>query len=267
MTIGTSIICGSFGFIFYLTCPRIAQHDCHPEQAFFAPRRIWASRALLVACPERAQATEGRAWLASSSGPATTCRPTCHTPPRTTACILGEGRKWSTSFFRFTRTDDKEIRGSSRCGFYSGFYRGPHPVSIAPAPLRPSASIAGPRLQSRALLHRHLLQFSPHRRCAPAAEKTSHRSPPAPAGPPAAAEDPSSSDLPSSCPAPPAPASRAPVADRSAGPPETPEPRRHCASPGPPPACLWLRARHDGAARLPYSRESVYEPDPGCQSC
>src|SRR5271166_5398330 len=44
MTIGTSIICGSLllRFMVYLTCHR---DSCHSEQAFFAPRGIWASRA------------------------------------------------------------------------------------------------------------------------------------------------------------------------------------------------------------------------------
>jgi len=39
----------------------VGQFDCHPEQAAFAPRGIWASRALcFVACPEQAKRVEGR---------------------------------------------------------------------------------------------------------------------------------------------------------------------------------------------------------------
>jgi hypothetical protein len=52
----------------------MAQFDCHPEQASFAQRRIWARRAnAFVACPEQAKRVEGRsprgtkthAWRAS----------------------------------------------------------------------------------------------------------------------------------------------------------------------------------------------------------
>ncbi len=53
----------------------VVQFDCHPEQAFFAQRRIWASRANHGSCPERAQATEGRVWLASFEPTASLLRP------------------------------------------------------------------------------------------------------------------------------------------------------------------------------------------------
>src|ERR1700721_3161952 len=113
MTIGTNIICGSFGFTF-----------------------------------------------------------TCHPPPRIIACDLGEGRKWSASFFRITRTGDKENRGSSRCGFSFGFYRGPHPVSNELAPLRRFAWTVWPELPPPVSLPRRWPQLFRGRRYAPAVTRT-----------------------------------------------------------------------------------------------
>src|ERR1035437_104060 len=45
-----------------------------------------------------------------------------------------------------TRTGDTENRGSSRCGFLSGFYRGPHPVSNERALLRTAVLIVCPTI-------------------------------------------------------------------------------------------------------------------------
>ena len=56
-------------------------------------------------------------WIAQVSLP--------HSCPEITE-IRG-GSKWSAC--RLMRTGDTENRGSSRCGFCFGFYRGPHPVS------------------------------------------------------------------------------------------------------------------------------------------
>src|SRR5580704_14797541 len=95
MTIGTSIICGSFGF---MVLPDL-----------FLPNLPHSTPNCLVHSRGGSIVVRVLFYLLSS--------------------IYGLRS-------RSTQTGDKEIRGSSRCGFYSGFYRGPHPLSIARAPLR-----------------------------------------------------------------------------------------------------------------------------------
>src|SRR5436305_14945397 len=52
----------------------------------------------------------------------------CHTPPQRNICLSWGGLKVVRAFL-ITRTGDTDSRGSFRCGFCLGFYRGPHPVS------------------------------------------------------------------------------------------------------------------------------------------
>src|SRR6202162_6059019 len=164
MTIGTSIICGSFFFII------------HP------PRRP----ALPPSAPKHRLHSSGSV----ESGP---------------------------RLFQSTRTGDKENRGSSRCGFLFGFYRGPHPLSNERAPLRTSVLTVEPVLPTPGSLPRRRPRFSRDPRFVPAIKKTLHHAPPAPAVQPEAGAGPSSSGLPSSCLARPEPAGRARGADQSAG--------------------------------------------------
>src|SRR5581483_445680 len=185
----------------------------------------------------------------------------CHTPPQRNGHLLWG---WVERSACLMRTGDTENRGSFRCGFCSGFYRGPHPVSNERGPLPESVWSAGRALQSHDSTPLRPLRYFPAPQCDPVTTTTSHPVPPDLSGPPATAADPSSSGLPSSCPAPPVPAGRAPAADRFAGPPGTPALRTRCASPVPGPACPWLRARPHACARLPYCRESACAPAPGC---
>src|ERR1700678_820552 len=99
MTIGTSIICGSFCVIFPPTLSPNLPHS--------APNYSLHSRG---------------------------------------------GSKVVRIFLPFMRTGDKEIRGSSHCGFYSGFYRGPHPLSNEHAPLPTSVLTVAPALPNPGLV-------------------------------------------------------------------------------------------------------------------
>src|SRR5450432_2865764 len=74
---------------------------------------------------------------------------TCHTPPRRNAYLALERISKVVRVFCVTRTGDTENRGSFRCGFCFGFYRGPHPVSNERGPLPESVSSAGRGRQSR----------------------------------------------------------------------------------------------------------------------
>src|SRR5208282_889461 len=79
-----------------------------------------------------------------STGPVTG---TATLRPEETFSSFGEGRKCPRRL-RATRTGDKENRGSFRCGFSSGFYRGPHPLSNELALLLTFASTVLPERQS-----------------------------------------------------------------------------------------------------------------------
>src|SRR5579871_1505120 len=166
-------------------------------------------------------------------------------------------------FSGLTRTGDTENRGSFRCGFCSGFYRGPHPVSNERGPLPKSVSTDVPALRVRDSTRPRPPQSSPTPQRVPVATTTSHPAPPDRAGLPASAAGPSSSCPPSSCPAPPERAVHVPDGDRSAGPPATPALRNRFASPVRRGAYLLLRARQCACALLPRCRESVCAPAPG----
>src|SRR5579862_6723284 len=181
---------------------------------------------------------------------------TCHTPPQRNRLPCLEGSK-KPAQSGLTRTGDTENRGSFRCGFCSGFYRGPHLVSNEREPLQKSVLTARrARRVPCSTLHRCPL-FFPDPQCDPVTTTISHPGSTDLFGPPATAAGPSSSCLPSSCPEPRARASRAPAADRSAGRPAIPALRNHCASPVHRPACLSLHARQCACARAPCSRESA----------
>src|SRR3984893_4051963 len=124
---------------------------------------------------------------------------TCHTPPRRNAKLAGEDRKWPTFVFRtysgLTRTGDTENRGSFRCGFCSGFYRGPHPVSNECGSLPESVSTDAPALRVRASPRHRQHQCFPSPQCVPVTTTTLHPAPPDLFARPAAAEGPSSSCL------------------------------------------------------------------------
>src|ERR1051326_1303749 len=185
---------------------------------------------------------------------------TCHTPPRRHLLLAWGGFERARAFSDVTRTGDTEIRGSYRCGFCSGFYRGPHLVSNERGPLPESVLSAGPVRRVHDLTRHHRLQFFPAPQCVPVTTTTLHPAQPGPVGPPATAAGPFFSCPPSSCPAPPAPAGRAPGADRFAGPPATPALRNRCVLPVRPPAYLWPLARPYACARPACSRESGCAP-------
>src|SRR5579859_6927202 len=178
---------------------------------------------------------------------------TCHTPPQRNALVAWRG--FECVFSGLTLTDDTEIRGSFRCGFCSGFYRGPHPVSNECGPLRESVWSAGRGLRPRDSTRLRRPQFFPTPQCVPVTTTTSHPAQPDRAGLPASAAGPFSSCLPSSCPAPREPAGHARGADRFDGRPTTLELQNRCALPVPGLACPWLRARRCACARAPCSRE------------
>src|SRR3954470_11147522 len=73
---------------------------------------------------------------------------TCHTPPQPDTVLDWRGFDRVCVFWT-TQTDDTEIRGSFRCGFYFGFYRGPHLVSNECGPLPESAWIDERQLRVR----------------------------------------------------------------------------------------------------------------------
>src|ERR1700739_936488 len=142
---------------------------------------------------------------------------TCHTPPQPDILLGWRGFESARGFSGFTRTGDTEIRGSFRCGFCSGFYRGPHPVSIERGPLPESVCSAGRGLLIRESTRLRRLQFFPAPQCVPVTTTTLHPAQPDLVGPPASAAGPFSSCPPSSCPAPPERGDRVRGADRSAG--------------------------------------------------
>src|ERR1051326_2229821 len=181
---------------------------------------------------------------------------TCHTPPRRHLLLAWGGFERARAFSHVTRTDDKEIRGSCRCGFCSGFYRGPHLVSIERGPLPKSVLSAGRVRRVHDSVRLRPPRFFPAPQCVPVTTTTSHPAQPGPVGPPVTGAGPFFSCPPSSCPAPPVRASRAPGADRFAGRPKTLALRNRCALPVQPPTCLSLRARPCACAQPACSRES-----------
>src|SRR5438270_9179618 len=129
------------------------------------------------------------------------------------------------------RTGDTEIRGSFRCGFCFGFYRGPHPVSNERGPLRKSVLSAERALQFRDSTRPRRRRYFPAPQCDPVTTTTSHPVLPDLFDPPASAADPFFSCLPSSCPAPPRHVDRVPAANRSGDQPATLGLQTRCASP------------------------------------
>src|ERR1019366_7766306 len=104
----------------------------------------------------------------------------------------------------YTRTDGTENPGSFRCGFLSGFYPGPHPVSNERVQLQTSVLIVWPALRVRdRALHRRPGYFLP-RPLFPGAAPLLHRESPARVVPRADAANPFSSSARQSGPAPPA---------------------------------------------------------------
>src|SRR5581483_1354741 len=144
----------------------------------------------------------------------------CHTPPQRNGHLLWG---WVERSACLMRTGDTEIRGSFRCGFCFGFYRGPHPVSNERGPLRKSVLSAERALQFHDSTRPRPHRYFPAPQCDPVTTTTSHPALPGLFDPPATAADPFFSCLPSSCPAPLTHAGHAPGEDQSAGPPATPE--------------------------------------------
>src|ERR1700751_5203194 len=82
---------------------------------------------------------------------------TCHTLPCRDRLLPWEDSK-EPALSGLTRTGDTENRGSFRCGFCSGFYRGPHPVSNECEPLPESVSTDAPALRVRDSIRPRRLQ-------------------------------------------------------------------------------------------------------------